>query len=270
MSEQETTYVIQIEKPIQMQIERMGQDLCQIFINDVADAERIAFLDCLQERTKETAGERLQTMIDKGRAWVLKQEYARWFAALLPLWRLVQHKEPAVVAIDGRCGSGKTTLAELGKEVFGGRVFHMDDYYLPLAQRKPDWEHVPAGNMDLNRFRSQVLEPVRLRQSVQYIPYSCQAGRYEQAKQIAPAALTIIEGSYCQHPELTAYYDMTLFLTCTPEEQEIRLRKREGNFFGMFQRRWIPMEEAYFTACDVPKRADARFDTTVFFVCEIG
>lgn len=270
MSEQETTYVIQIEKPIQMQIERKGQDLCRIFINGVADAEMTAFLGCLQERTKEAAGVRFQTASNNGKAWVLKQDYARWFAALLPLWRLMQQKEPAVVAIDGRCGSGKTTLAELAEKLLNGQVFHMDDYYLPLAQRKPDWEHIPAGNMDLNRFRSQVLEPVRLGQLVQYIPYSCQAGRYGQTKQISPAALTIIEGSYCQHPELTAYYDMALFLTCTPEEQEVRLRKREGDFFGMFQQRWIPMEEAYFTACDVPKCADARFDTTAFFVREIG
>ncbi len=270
MSEQETTYVIRIEKPIQMQIEQMGQDLCRVFINDVADAEMTAFLDCLQERTKGAVGERFQTVANNGKEWVLKQEYVRWFAALLPLWRLMQQKEPAVVAIDGRCGSGKTSLAKLAAKLFDGRVFHMDDYYLPLAQRKPDWEHIPAGNMDLDRFRSQVLEPVRLGQSVQYIPYSCQAGRYGQAKQISTAVLTIIEGSYSQHPELTAYYDVTLFLTCTPEEQEARLRKREGDFFGMFQQRWIPMEEAYFTACDVPKRADARFDTTAFFVHEIG
>lgn len=270
MSEQETKYIAQAEKPIQMQIERMGQGPCHVFINDVADAEITAFLECLQERTKEDAGEQLQTAIDKGKVWILKQEYARWFTALLPLWRLMLRKEPAVVAIDGRCGSGKTTLAELAKKLFDCRVFHMDDYYLPLAQRKPDWEQIPAGNMDLERLRNQVLEPVRLGQSVQYIPYSCQAGRYGQAKQISPAALTIIEGSYSQHPELASYYDMTLFLTCTPAEQEGRLRKREGDFFGMFQQRWIPMEEAYFKACDVPKRADARFDTTAFFVREIG
>ena len=38
-----------------------------------------------------------------------------------------------IIAIDGRCAAGKTTLAaRLAKEL-GGDVIHMDDFFLPPA-----------------------------------------------------------------------------------------------------------------------------------------
>ena len=43
-----------------------------------------------------------------------------------------------LIAIDGRCGSGKTTLASLLAEEFGGALFHMDDFYLREEQRTPE------------------------------------------------------------------------------------------------------------------------------------
>ena len=48
----------------------------------------------------------------------------------------------ALVAVDGRCGSGKTTLGALLAAVFGCAVVHTDDYYLPFARRAPGWAPV--------------------------------------------------------------------------------------------------------------------------------
>ena len=297
---------MQVPADAQARMEPIGNELCRFYLWGEYDAEAAGLLAYLLVRTaEEVLGDQskleknlnvlkqmeipgiedfLESWHAKGRGAishseiyratykphyrVLKQEYARWFFALLPLWRLVQQKKTALAAIDGRCGSGKTTLAALAEKLFDCRVFHMDDYYLPLEQRAQNWEHTPAGNMDLERFRSQVLEPAKKGWPVQYVPYSCQTGRYGQEKQISPAALTLIEGSYSQHPRLAAYYDTTLFLTCTPEEQAARLQMREGEYFAMFQSRWIPLEEAYFGAYSVPEKADAQFDTTAFLVQE--
>lgn len=46
---------------------------------------------------------------------------------------LEAHPErPVLIALDGRCGSGKTTLAaQLAEQFPGSAVFHTDDYYLP-------------------------------------------------------------------------------------------------------------------------------------------
>lgn len=39
-------------------------------------------------------------------------------------------QEYIVIAIDGRCASGKTTLANKLAQHFHANVFHMDDYFL--------------------------------------------------------------------------------------------------------------------------------------------
>ena len=45
--------------------------------------------------------------------------------------------QPRILAIDGRCGAGKTTLAHWIQENTGCNVVSVDDFYLPLAQRTP-------------------------------------------------------------------------------------------------------------------------------------
>lgn len=72
----------------------------------------------------------------------------------------------------------------------------------------------------------------------------------------------LVEGSYSQHPLLADLYDYKLFLTCSRTAQEKRLRKREGERFDGFQKRWIPMEERYFTRCRIPESCDGIVDTT--------
>lgn len=50
---------------------------------------------------------------------------------------------PVVLALDGRCGSGKTTLANgLSAQFPGCTLLRTDDFYLPPARRSPDWAHI--------------------------------------------------------------------------------------------------------------------------------
>ena len=77
--------------------------------------------------------------------------------------------------------------------------------------------------------------------------------------------LTIVEGTYSQHPALAGFYDYTIFLTCDREEQTRRLRAREGDDFPTFDRVWRTLEERYFTACGTEGAAGLTVDTTGFF-----
>ena len=45
---------------------------------------------------------------------------------------LLTQKETVIVAIDGKCTSGKTTLASKLAEIYDCNVFHMDDFFLRL------------------------------------------------------------------------------------------------------------------------------------------
>lgn len=192
-------------------------------------------------------------------------EHAQYFPVLLRIAALCREKSNVLIAIDGRCGSGKTGLAALIARLFPCNVFHMDDYYLPLDRRAPDWETLPAGNMDLVRFRTEVLLPARSGSSVSSVTYDCQSGTTRAPVRVPPRPLTVIEGSYSHHPALDVGYDLKIFLTCPPDEQVRRLQAREGDYFPMFRSRWIPMEERYFARFQMPGPDSLILDTGGLF-----
>lgn len=66
-----------------------------------------------------------------------------------------------LIAIDGRCAAGKTTLASLLQNEIGCTVFHMDDFFLRPEQRTPERLSTPGGNVDDERFLSEVLLPLK-------------------------------------------------------------------------------------------------------------
>lgn len=197
---------------------------------------------------------------------VLRLDYAGFLPVLLPLEELARKGRPAVAAVDGRCGSGKTSFAALADVVPGGcNVVHMDDFYLPPDRRRPDWQEVPGGNMDLTRLRDEVLLPLRRGGPAVYRPFDCQTGQFGAPVELEPDGLTLVEGSYSLHPLLAEYYDEKFFLTCSREKQAARLRQREGNYFPAFEERWIPLEEHYFAQCGPERSSSLVVDTTDFF-----
>ena len=85
---------------------------------------------------------------------------ASTLSALLSAALAQKPTRPLVLALDGRCGSGKTTLANaLSAQFPGCTLLRTDDFYLPPAQRSPDWAHTPCANMDLTRLRDEALRP---------------------------------------------------------------------------------------------------------------
>ena len=73
--------------------------------------------------------------------------------ALLRRIRALAAAQPRVlVAIDGRCTAGKTTLAASLQAQLECNVFHMDDFFLRPEQRTPERLRQPGGNVDFERF----------------------------------------------------------------------------------------------------------------------
>ncbi|MCI1966018.1 MAG: hypothetical protein LKJ17_07815 [Oscillospiraceae bacterium] len=173
--------------------------------------------------------------------------------------------EPELFAVDGRCGSGKSFLAGLISEVFGCRVFHMDDFFLPPQSRDKDWLLQPAGNIDRTRFLNEVLMPLRNGDPVRYRPYSCREGRMLPEEEVHPGRFAVVEGSYCLHPDFRSCYDYRVFLTCLPNVQQRRIFLRgDKNRLHDFLEYWIPAEERYFEALKVPEICQLTLDTSNF------
>ena len=154
---------------------------------------------------------------------------------------------PILVAIDGRCGSGKTTLGEYLKGQLDCNLFHMDDFFLRMEQRTPDRMKETGGNVDYERFYETVLIPVQKKESVCYQPFSCKEWRLLDAYEIPYKRINIIEGSYSLHPYFGKPYQLKIFMNIASDVQLANIRKRNGEEKAKeFQEKWIPKEEAYF------------------------
>lgn len=182
------------------------------------------------------------------------------------LAELAGQQAPVLVAIDGRCGSGKTSLARQIAHALPCNLLHTDDFYLPPVLRAPNWWETPGGNMDFPLLLHSVIKPAKAGKPILYRPFSCKNGGFGPEVSLPPQALTVVEGSYSQHPALCGYYDFRIFLTCDTAAQERRLQDREGAArMADFRQVWIPMEERYFRDCDVRAQSDLVIDTSELF-----
>lgn len=184
---------------------------------------------------------------------VVSDRYARFFELLLRIDRLMaaEHR-PLLVAIDGFCASGKSTLAGLLETCYDCNVFHTDDFFLRPEQRTPERLREAGGNMDRERLETEVLRPLSEGKDVLYRPYSCKTQAVSEGNIVPFQQLNIIEGSYALHPALRQYYQITAVLDITPEHQWSRLKRRESQkSLELFRDKWIPLEREYAEATDL-------------------
>lgn len=165
--------------------------------------------------------------------------------------------ETMLMAVDGRCAAGKTTLAARLQRETGCSVIHMDDFFLRPEQRTERRIQESGGNVDHERFLEEVMLPLSRWEPFTYRKCNCKQQTMSPAIQVEPGDIVIIEGSYSCHPVLWDYYDFRVFLDIDPEEQLRRIRQRNGNqAVPVFRDRWIPLEEQYFDAYQVRERCD--------------
>ncbi|MGN0279152.1 MAG: hypothetical protein ACI4C4_07340 [Lachnospiraceae bacterium] len=161
---------------------------------------------------------------------------------------LVSSQSPVIIAIDGVCGGGKTTLVEWLTTQYDCNLFHMDDFFLRKEQRTAERYAQPGGNLDYERFYEEILNPVLAGKECIYRKFNCSTFTLGEANRIAWKRLNIIEGSYSQHPYFGNSYQLRVFLDLSPEEQYTRLMNRVPEKINRFVEEWIPLENQYFEA----------------------
>lgn len=164
---------------------------------------------------------------------------------------------PLLIALDGRCAAGKTTLANRLAEQYGWGVIHLDDFFLQPAQRTSQRLAEPGGNLDRERLISEVLLPLTRHRPGVYRVFDCRTMGFAAVPRPLPAApVVLLEGSYACHPDLRPLCGLHVFLTVDPGEQLRRLTTRNPARLQDFRTRWIPMEEQYFRYFHIPETCD--------------
>ncbi|MGH4118756.1 uridine kinase family protein [Clostridium sp.] len=197
---------------------------------------------------------------------VVKQNYVKYPLVFAAVKKLAKASAPIIIAIEGRCGSGKSSLSVLLSEEFDCNVFHMDDFFLPFDMKTKDRLEQPGGNVHYERFEDEVLKSLQNREAVTYRKYSCLKGALSKPIHVEPKKITIVEGVYCLHPTLAKYYDYRIFLDLSSQAQYERIQKRNGEeMLQNFLDKWIPMEEYYFSTLNIKDQCDIVVDTTVLW-----
>ena len=176
---------------------------------------------------------------------------------------LLLSKPRAIIAIDGNCCAGKTTTAATLGTLLQATVFHLDDYFLQPHMRTPERLGQPGGNVDAERFLAEVLLPVSRGETAFVRRYDCHLDEILPTEAVVPSRVVIIEGVYCMHPLLAAAYDIKVFCRIDPALQKERVLARNGEeMLPMFLNRWIPLENAYFSAFPIEKNCDLIIEST--------
>ena len=180
---------------------------------------------------------------------------------LCKVHHLLEQKGRLVLAIDGRCGSGKTTAAALLAARLDCTVLHADDFFLRPEQRTPQRLAQPGGNFDRERFLSEALSPLLDHRDALYRPYDCHTGGLKPPVAAPWKPVIVAEGSYSCHPDLWPCYDLHVFVTAGLDTRLARIARRPGVNLDNFRTKWIPMEEAYFSAFDLEHRCEVVLHT---------
>ena len=170
---------------------------------------------------------------------------------------LLKTNKKIVIAVDGMCASGKTTLAQQIKENFGGTVIHADSFFLPPEMRSEERLNEPGGNFHRERFIDEVINNLN-KERFEYGVFDCAVCEIARTEAVNEKRLVIIEGSYCMHPDLINAYDYKIFTVTSEETQLKRISKRNGaTALAVFKSKWIPMENKYFDFFGTREKCDA-------------
>lgn len=148
--------------------------------------------------------------------------------------RTVNKNAPLLVALDGRSGVGKSTMAaRIGAEI-GAVVIDADKFF-------------SGGNDDHWASRTD---------------FKTWAGLAKDAVTLQPAEVIILDGAYSSRPELTDIIDLTVLIEVSDDSaRRKRLIAREGeSYMTNWHSHWDAAEDYYFTKI----RPFSSFDLRVF------
>ena len=179
----------------------------------------------------------------------------------LPLFKSIDEllltNKRIIISLEGGSASGKSTLALELKDKYECTLFHMDDFYLRPSQRTIERLNEIGGNIDVERFYEEIVEPILKNENIYYRKFDCSTQVLSEPISVEPKQLIIIEGAYSMHPLLQNIYDLKVFLDISKDLQIQRINQRNSpNMAKRFFEEWIPLENKYFSTLKIKEKCD--------------
>ena len=162
---------------------------------------------------------------------------------------------PLLVALDGRCAAGKTTIAAQMARQYGWGVVHLDDFFCSRSSAPP--AHGGARRQPGPRTPDcRGAGTLRAGQQGSYRLFDCRTMALAPGTVPLPQTpIILLEGSYSCHPDLWNYCALHAFVDVEPAEQLLPLPARPGKA-GRFQNQMDPQRGNLF--CTFPDPGTVR------------
>lgn len=154
-----------------------------------------------------------------------------------------------IVALEGSCASGKTTITS---KLNNTTIIDVDDFFLSPDKKTNQRLNEIGGNIDYELYE-ECLKKLKPNTTITYTIYDCSCGEYfEKTLEIQDKVLLV--GVYSYHERVRKYINRLLFLMVDEKIQLERLAKRD--LFERFIKEWLPMEKRYYASFDFIGHAD--------------
>ena len=165
-----------------------------------------------------------------------------------------------LVAIDGRGGAGKSSLARrLKARLDRAAVVEVDDFWLP-GETRPGRAVVienPGSDYDWERLRDQVIVALSEGGPARYQRYDWGSDTLAEWHDIEPGGTVIVEGVFSTRKALSHLYDVRVWVETDPEVCLRRGIERDGETHrDLWENEWMKAYERYIENCDPVGRAD--------------
>lgn len=163
-----------------------------------------------------------------------------------------QRGSTLLVGIDGRSGSGKSSLAEKLSKRFGdSQIIHLDTFGMY------------EGENSSKRVINDVLLPLKNNQLARYRGY--EKGHENESYLVESGGISIVEGIFALNADLISYYDYKIWVECPAKLGHERGNARDIQLSGIdnsekWLNYWMPKEEEYILKQKPQDKADFIVD----------